>query len=243
MDAISPSGVMSSSSLWLSLIHIFLAQGFFVDSPHRPQETAQGDIRVNDKLLFVGGLSPEVNPVSYTHLDVYKRQASLSASTAAWIMGMVFCWEMINDRIISQASCRRMRIPCPARAASVRYRSCLLYTSYRNSAEAMLRRIAQGKGLYYINNAIEINNLFSVKTGYSLGTYDLDRIEGDVELRRSPEGEHYRGIGKEAVNIGCLPVLYLSLIHIFRESCREDRQGRRRSIRGSYEQHHACSRG
>ena len=72
----------------------------------------------------------------------------------------------------------------------------------------MLRRIAQGKGLYYINNAIEINNLFSVKTGYSLGTYDLDRIEGDVELRRSPEGEHYRGIGKEAVNIGCLPVLY-----------------------------------
>lgn len=47
-----------------------------------------------------------------------------------------------------------------------------------------------------------------MKTGYSLGTYDLDRIEGDVELRRSPEGEHYRGIGKEAVNIGCLPVLY-----------------------------------
>lgn len=81
-------------------------------------------------------------------------------------------------------------------------------STYRNSAEAMLRRIAQGKGLYYINNAIEINNLFSVKTGYSLGTYDLDRIEGEVELRRSPEGEHYRGIGKEAVNIGCLPVLY-----------------------------------
>lgn len=33
-------------------------------------------------------------------------------------------------------------------------------STYRNSAEAMLRRIAQGKGLYYINNAIEINNLF-----------------------------------------------------------------------------------
>lgn len=46
---------------------------------------------------------------------------------------------------------------------------------YRNSAEAMNRRILQGKGLYHINNVVEVNNLISVKTGYSLGTYDATR--------------------------------------------------------------------
>ena len=34
-------------------------------------------------------------------------------------------------------------------------------SEYRNSAEAMLRRIAKGNGLYHINNVIEVNNLSS----------------------------------------------------------------------------------
>ncbi len=79
---------------------------------------------------------------------------------------------------------------------------------YRNSAEAMLRRIVKGNGLYHINNIVDTGNLFSVMSGLSLGSYDTEKITGDVTLRRAPEGTHYDGIGKSSINIGCLPVLY-----------------------------------
>lgn len=79
---------------------------------------------------------------------------------------------------------------------------------YRNAAEAMLRRVVKGNGLYHINNVVELNNLISVSSGYSIGSYDTARLSGDIELRAAPEGAHYEGIGKSSVNIGHLPVLY-----------------------------------
>jgi DNA/RNA-binding domain of Phe-tRNA-synthetase-like protein len=81
-------------------------------------------------------------------------------------------------------------------------------SQYRNASEAMLRRIVKGNGLYTINNAVEINNLISVLSGYSIGTYDMEKLAGYIELRRAPEGERYQGIGKAEVNIANLPVLY-----------------------------------
>ncbi|KAF1085512.1 B3/4 domain protein [Sporotomaculum syntrophicum] len=81
-------------------------------------------------------------------------------------------------------------------------------SQYRNAAEAMLRRIVKGNGLYHINNVVEINNLISVTSGYSVGSYDIGCIFGNAELRRAPDGEKYKGIGKDAVNIEHLPVLY-----------------------------------
>lgn len=79
---------------------------------------------------------------------------------------------------------------------------------YRNAAEAMLRRVVKGSGLYHINNIVEVNNLISIASGYSIGSYDEAGLTGDVELRRAPDGTHYDGIGKSSVNIGFLPVLY-----------------------------------
>ncbi len=81
-------------------------------------------------------------------------------------------------------------------------------TAYRNASEAMLRRIVKGSGLYHINNVVEINNLISVTTGYSVGTYDTDFLSGNVEWKRSPDGESYQGIGKDILNIEHLPTLY-----------------------------------
>lgn len=78
---------------------------------------------------------------------------------------------------------------------------------YRNSAEALHRRVLQGKGLYQINNVVDVNNLLSLDSGYSLGSYDLEQLEGDIVWKSAGEGVHYRGIGKEAVNIEFLPVL------------------------------------
>ena len=80
-------------------------------------------------------------------------------------------------------------------------------SEYRNSAEAMLRRIAKGNGLYHINNVIEVNNLISVDSGYAIGSYDVDQLRGQVVLVRAADGAHYDGIGKSSVNIQHLPVL------------------------------------
>lgn len=79
---------------------------------------------------------------------------------------------------------------------------------YRNAAEAMLRRIVQGKGLYHINNIVEVNNLISITSGYSIGSYDTNQLKGNIELRRAESGAHYDGIGKASINIEYLPTLY-----------------------------------
>lgn len=79
---------------------------------------------------------------------------------------------------------------------------------YRSSAEAMCRRIAKERGLYYINNVVDINNYLSIKSGYSMGTYDLARTKGGITWMRAPEGTAYRGIGKDVLNIEFLPVLF-----------------------------------
>ncbi len=42
-------------------------------------------------------------------------------------------------------------------------------TRYRLSSESLLRRVLKGKGLYKVNNIVDINNLLSLKYHYSIG--------------------------------------------------------------------------
>lgn len=79
---------------------------------------------------------------------------------------------------------------------------------YRCSAEAMCRRIAKERGLYYINNVVDINNYLSILSGYSMGTYDLAHVTGSITWERAPEGTAYQGIGKDVLNIEYLPALF-----------------------------------
>ena len=51
---------------------------------------------------------------------------------------------------------------------------------YRLSAEALLRRILQGKSLYKVNNVIDILNLISIRSGISIGGYDAEKIQEDI---------------------------------------------------------------
>ncbi len=78
---------------------------------------------------------------------------------------------------------------------------------YRPSAEALTRRILQGKGLYKVNNVVDCLNLISVCSGYSIGGYDLQNIEGQIQLGRGEEKEPYEAIGRGELNIAGLPVL------------------------------------
>lgn len=77
---------------------------------------------------------------------------------------------------------------------------------YRGSAEALLRRVLQGKGLYQINSVVDINNLVSLESLNPAGTYDVERITPPIELRVGATGESYKGIGKDLINIESLPV-------------------------------------
>ncbi len=77
---------------------------------------------------------------------------------------------------------------------------------YRGSAEALLRRVLSGKGLYQINSVVDINNLVSLESLNPAGTYDLEKITPPMELRIGAAGESYKGIGKDLINIESLPV-------------------------------------
>ncbi len=78
---------------------------------------------------------------------------------------------------------------------------------YRVSSEALYRRIKQGKGLYKINTVVDVNNLISLETGFSVGSYDLDKVKGEIRLCHAQDEESYKGIGKDMINIANLPVL------------------------------------
>lgn len=77
---------------------------------------------------------------------------------------------------------------------------------YRPSAESLMRRVASGKGLYRVNNLVDILNMVSIKTGFSIGGYDADLIEGEIYFGKGLANEVYEGIGRGDLNIENLPV-------------------------------------
>ena len=77
---------------------------------------------------------------------------------------------------------------------------------YRPSAESLLRRIASQKSLYYVNNVVDVLNLVSIQTGFSICGYDTDKINGEILLGTGYENEPYEGIGRGVLNIENLPV-------------------------------------
>ena len=77
---------------------------------------------------------------------------------------------------------------------------------YRLSAEALLRRIANKKDLYQINNVVDLLNLVSIHSGFSIGGYNADQIQGSVKFGIGDSNEVYTGIGRGILNIDKLPV-------------------------------------
>lgn len=77
---------------------------------------------------------------------------------------------------------------------------------YRPSSEALRRRILRGLPLYKIDTLVDIINLISIRSGYSIGGFDADKIQGNLVLGIGKEGEPYQGIGRGELNIAGLPV-------------------------------------
>ena len=77
---------------------------------------------------------------------------------------------------------------------------------YRPSAEALCRRILKGYPLYKIDTLVDLINLVSIRTGYSIGGFDAGKIKGDLILGVGQADELFNGIGRGPLNIEGLPV-------------------------------------
>ena len=78
---------------------------------------------------------------------------------------------------------------------------------YRHSSEALRRRILRELPLYKVDTLVDLINLVSIRSGYSIGGFDVDKIAGgSLVLGVGREGEIYHGIGRGELNIAGLPV-------------------------------------
>ena len=78
---------------------------------------------------------------------------------------------------------------------------------YRPSCEAMCRRLVKGMQLYRTLTIIDLINLLSIRSGYSIGGFDADKIDGDtLRLGAGREGEPFEAIGRGPLNIAHMPI-------------------------------------
>lgn len=93
-------------------------------------------------------------------------------------------------------------------ATRIAYKRCGKDPSrYRPSGEALCRRLLKGQDLYKVDTLVDLINLVSIASGYSIGGFDADKIVGKtLTLGIGREGEPYEGIGRGVLNIGGMPV-------------------------------------
>lgn len=120
-------------------------------------------------------------------------------------------WTTIGE--FTEAYCQQYTLESIKQMPSVQatrmaYKACGKDPSrYRPSSEALCRRILRGIPLYQIDTLVDLVNLVSIRSGYSIGGFDADKIQGDVlTLGIGKAGEPYEGIGRGLLNIEGLPV-------------------------------------
>ena len=120
-------------------------------------------------------------------------------------------WTEINEKIATIAAGLKVEqiSGIPAIASSRKaYRACGKDPArYRLSAEALLRRVIKRKELYQVNNVVDLLNLVSITSGFSIGGYDADKIIGEITFGIGRNDEPYEGIGRGELNIEFLPIL------------------------------------
>lgn len=77
---------------------------------------------------------------------------------------------------------------------------------YRPSAEALCRRIIRDIPIYKVSTLVDIINLVSIRSGYSIGGFDLDKIHGNIELGVGTSGDEFEAIGRGLLNVEGLPL-------------------------------------
>lgn len=65
---------------------------------------------------------------------------------------------------------------------------------YRHSAEALYRRVKKQNYFASGQSAIDLYNFFSLQYQVPIGLYDMDLLQGPVEIRLGRHGEEYIGL-------------------------------------------------
>ena len=120
-------------------------------------------------------------------------------------------WEEISaftEELTSSTQMEEIKLQPAIAATREAYKRCGKDPGrYRPSAEALRRRLMRGIPLYQIDTLVDLINLVSLRTGYSIGGFDADKIQGcALELGIGRAGEAFEGIGRGELNIEGLPV-------------------------------------
>ena len=77
---------------------------------------------------------------------------------------------------------------------------------YRPSAEALCRRIVRAIAIYKVSTVVDIINLVSIRSGFSIGGFDADKIQGDLKLVIGTANDDFEAIGRGKLNVEGLPL-------------------------------------
>jgi DNA/RNA-binding domain of Phe-tRNA-synthetase-like protein len=77
---------------------------------------------------------------------------------------------------------------------------------YRPSAEALCRRIVREIPVYKVSTLVDIINLISIRSGFSIGGFDSDKINGDIVLEVGNDKDQFEAIGRGTLNVEGLPL-------------------------------------
>lgn len=77
---------------------------------------------------------------------------------------------------------------------------------YRPSAEALCRRIVRDISIYKVSTLVDIINLVSINSGFSIGGFDIDKIHGDIKLGVGTIDDEFEAIGRGLLNVEGLPL-------------------------------------
>ena len=136
------------------------------------------------------------------------------AAVEAWVTNTPYSeglWQEIDsftEELRAESNVDACKEQYAIAATRTAYRRCGKDPSrYRPSAEALRRRLLKGMQLYQIDTLVDIINLVSLRSGFSIGGFDADKIQGNqLVLGIGREGEPYEGIGRGVLNIEGLPV-------------------------------------
>ena len=73
-------------------------------------------------------------------------------------------------------------------------------TKVRPAAEALIRRVLNGRPLPCVNTVVDTYNLASMTTCIALAAFDIDRLNGQLIIRLADNGESFLGIQDRGYN-------------------------------------------
>ena len=64
------------------------------------------------------------------------------------------------------------------------------------SIESLMKRVQKSGALPHINTVVDLGNAFSLTYQLPMGAHDVDKLEGDIQIRFSTPEDHFLPMGE-----------------------------------------------